>query len=87
MTSTQLPCREGGGINLCICVCQEREREGERERDALISREMGTFGISGTSQQAHSNIPVAVKEVFPERERGREREREYEGSTQDEPAL
>jgi len=54
---------------------------------------MGTFGISGTSQQAHSNIPMAVGEVFPERKREGERERkrgregEYEGSTQDEPAL
>ncbi len=59
---------------MCMCVSGERERE--RERDALISKEMGTFEISGTSQQAHSNIPVAVEEVFLERERGRERERE-----------
>lgn len=56
-------------------VCVRRERE----RDALISREMGTFGISGTSQQAHSNIPMAVGEVFPEREREGERERERGG--------
>ncbi len=60
-------------------VCVRRERERERERDALISREMGTFEISGTSQQAHSNIPVAVEEVFPEREREREGGREREG--------
>lgn len=57
---------------MCMCVSGERERE----RDALISREMGTFGISGTSLQAHSNIPMAVGEVFPEREGGRERKRE-----------